>query len=151
MCLSMLLSLFGCGSKDRFLVDGPDMARKLWKEFTISQQSDEYEGNFSYTVKIDDETGDFYLWTEAFDYEAGYPIDKSIRISKKCANELINIDIMSFPDYVPDELEEMILDGTHQSLTVIDENGVLVKKSITSDKADAILELLAPYAKKLED
>ncbi len=148
MCIAWLLSLFGCGKGH--LVDGPGMERGVWSEFTISQSSDVYEQNFSYTVRFDEKLFEAYLYIEVYDYKAGYPIEKKIKLKEKTISALFSLDMMSFPDEIPYEGEEEILDGTFLSFSVTDQNGNVSKKSIPREAAKEILTLITPYANQLK-
>lgn len=142
-----LASLFGCGKKH--ILDGPGMERQVWREFTISQSSDVYEQNFSYTVKLDENSGEGYLCTEVYDYEKGYPEETSIRLEQKTVNALLNLNMLSFPDEIPYESEESILDGTFLSFSVTDRNGNVFKKILSSEQETEILALIRPYKGEL--
>lgn len=143
-----LISLFGCGKKH--ILDGPGMERQVWREFTISQISDVYEQNFSYTVKIDENSGEGYLYTEVYNYEKGYPEEISIRLEQKTVSALMNLDMLSFPNEIPYESEESILDGTFLSFSVTDQNGTVFKKILSSEQETEILALIIPYKEELE-
>lgn len=142
-----LFSLFGCGKKH--ILDGPGMERQVWREFTISQISDVYEQNFSYTVKIDENSGEGYLYTEVYNYEEGYPEETSIRLEQKTGSALMNMDMLSFPDEISYESEESILDGTFLSFSVTDQNGTVFKKILSSEQETEILALIRPYEGEL--
>ena len=142
-----LFSLFGCGKKH--VLDGPGMERQVWREFTISQISDVYEQNFSYTVKLDENSGEGYLYTEVYNYEEGYPEEISIRMEQKTVSALMNMDMLSFPNEIPYESEESILDGTFLSFSVTDQNGTVFKKILSSEQETEILALIRPYEGEL--
>ena len=148
MCLASLLSLFGC--KKPHVVDGPDMEMKTWDEFTLSQSSDDYSQSYAYTVKHDS-SWKYYLVVDDFDYELGYPVEKSVELDSAAVNGLIGLHIEAQPIYEPDELEGELLDGTHLSLTVIDQNGKLSRRNVSQSLADEILDLLEDDIKKLEN
>ena len=147
MCFSLLLSLFGC--KKPHVVDGPDMEKKTWDEFTLSQSSDDYSQCYAYTVKHD-ASWQYYLTTDEYDYDLGYPVERSIELDSATVNGLIGLHIEAQPVYEPNELEAEILDGTHLSLTVIDSKGKLSRRVVSQGLADKILELLAEDIKGLE-
>ena len=147
VCISLLLSLLGC--KKPQILDGPDMERKTWDEFTLSQSSDDYSQSYAYTVKHD-ASWKYYLLTDVFDYELGYPVEKSVELGSATVNGLIGLHIEAQPVYEPDELEAEILDGTHLTLTVIDSKGKLSRRVVSQSLADKILELLESDIKKLE-
>lgn len=146
-----LLSLFSfLGYKKKHIADSPGMERELWSEFTISQSSDEYEQNFSYTVKFDENSCESYLYLEVPHTEKGYPVEKNIRLKRKTTQSLMNLDITSFSDVAPSEMELEILDGTFLRFSVTDRNGNTTKKALSSEKEKEILELITPYAKRLK-
>ena len=145
MCLEALLSLFGC-HKDNYILDGPGMERALWQEFTISQSSDVYEGNFAYTVT--NEYDEYYLVYEYFDYKNNIPDERKIKLKDATVNELLSMDLLSLPDEQPSESlqdEEMVLDGTFAKLTVTDTSGNTYKKRVSNEMVQNIRSLLSPY------
>ena len=148
MCLLSLLSLYGC--KKPHNVDGPDMEMKTWDEFTLSQSSDDYSQCYAYTVKHDS-SWKYYLSVDEFDYELGYPAEKSVELDSATVNGLIGLHIEAQPLYEPDELEAELLDGTHLSLVVIDQNGKMTRRAVTQSLANNILEILELDIKKLEN
>lgn len=150
MCMAFLLSLFGC-NKDKYILDGSDMERELWQEFTISQTSDEYSKNFSYTVKYDETEDKGYLYMEVPHETKGYPILKSIELDSDTVNELINLNILSFTDEPKEsnELEAEILDGTFLRFSVTDSSGNVFKKVISNEAEQKILTLITPYVQKI--
>ena len=147
MCLSLLFSLFGC--KKPHVVDGPDMEMKTWDEFTLSQSSDDYSQSYAYTVRHDS-SWKYYLVVDEFDYELGYPAEKSVELDSATVNGLIGLHIEAQPIYEPDELEAELLDGTHLSLTVIDNSRNISRREVSQSLADKILELLEEDIKRLE-
>lgn len=150
MCMAFLLSLFGC-NKDKYILDGSDMERELWQEFTISQTSDEYNQNFSYTVKYDETEDKGYLYMEVPHETKGYPVLKSIELDSDTVNELINLNILSFTDEPKEsnELEAEILDGTFLRFSVTDSSGNVFKKVISNEAEQKILTLITPYVQKI--
>ena len=150
MCMAFLLSLFRC-NKDKYILDGPGMERELWQEFTISQTSDEYNQNFSYTVKYDETEDKGYLYMEVPHETKGYPVLKSIELDSDTVNELINLNILSFTDEPKEsnELEAEILDGTFLRFSVTDSSGNVFKKVISNEAEQKILTLITPYVQKI--
>ena len=125
--------------------------REMWKEFTISQTSDEYEQNFSYTVKYDETEDKGYLYMEVPHETKGYPVLKSIELDSDTVNELINLNILSFTDEPKEsnELEAEILDGTFLRFSVTDSSGNIFKKVISNEAEQKILTLITPYVQKI--
>ena len=146
MCLASLLSLFGC--KKPHVVDGPDMEMKTWDEFTLSQSSDDYSQSYAYTVKHDS-SWKYYLVVDDFDYELGYPVEKSVELDSAAVNGLIGLHIEAQPIYEPDELDAQLVDGTSLTLCVTEENGTFSRRSVSQALADEILELLEDDIKRL--
>lgn len=126
------------------------MVRPIWSEFTISQSSDIYEQNYSYTVKVDEDSFEGYLYTEVYNYEEGYPEEKSISLKQETVSALFNLNILSFPDEIPYEPEETILDGTFLSFSVTDQSGTVLKKILSDEQEEEILALIMPYAEELQ-
>jgi hypothetical protein len=145
-----LRSLFFRGKKSRFVLDGVGMEREIWRRFTISQSSDVYEQNFAYTVKYDEALDEAHLCVDVYDYRAGYPVEKRARLKRDTLNALFCLNMMSFPDEIPFESKEKILDGTFLTFFVIDQNGNVLKKRLSYENEQKILGLILPYVKKLK-
>lgn len=143
-----LLSMLGCGHKRAHLQDGPGMERSLWQDFSIWQNSDVYEQNFSYTVKYDEASNVGILYVEKPDEQYGYPVEKSIELGEETVSALYNLDLMSLPNDESKQ-EENMLDGTVLYFSVTDQQGKVQRKVITEEKGEEILELITPYANKL--
>ena len=140
MCFGWLLSLLGCGkTTDPFVRDKIGMVRQIpWREFTVSQTSDVYEGNIGYTVKKEQESYYLVLEGEYPDFE-----EKHILLPQDAVDALLAMDLGLFPDRkVPGDDEPLMLDGTTQSLTVVDENGEWMPKDISKAEFDRIVEIL---------
>ena len=138
MCLAGLLSLFGC--REPIIRDKTGMVRTInWKSFTISQISDDYSQHYSFTV--DKESDGYYLVLEGEypDFE-----DQHILLPQETVDQLLAMDLGNFPDVVPDKNEEMLLDGTHQSL-VVGEDDTLMRKSVSFQEAEQLRELLESH------
>jgi len=148
MCLSLLLTLFGCKKPE--ILDGPGMAMEIWDQFTISQSSDDYSQCYVYTVRHDN-NWKYYLIAEVFDYELGYPEKKSIELDDDTVNELISLNLLALPDEAESTLDAEILDGTFLNFTVTDVNGKSYKKVISAKDADKIFELIKPYINIAKD
>lgn len=148
VCTLLLIFLFGCGQ----VVDGPDMERKEWMEFTISQTSDEYEQNFSYTVKYDQDTENWYLCMEVPHETKGYPIEKREVLKSDTIRDLYNLNILSFKDKKKQSSEDdvQILDGTFLKFSVIDVNGTEYEKELSSEAEQEIITLISPYVNKIK-
>ena len=125
--------------------------REMWQEFTISQTSDEYNQNFSYTVKYDETEDKGYLYMEVPHETKGYPVLKSIELDSDTVNELINLNILSFTDEPKEsnELEAEILDGTFLRFSVTNSSGNVFKKVISNEAEQKILTLITPYVQKI--
>ena len=141
MCFGWLLSLLGCGkTTDPFVRDKTGMVRQIpWREFTVSQTSDVYEGNIGYTVKKEQESYYLVLEGEYPDFE-----DRRILLPQNAVDALLAMDLVGFPDRSPQQTENemQILDGTFQHLTVVDENGVSMPKDISQSEFTKIIEIL---------
>ena len=148
MCLSLLLTLFGC--KKPKILDGPGMVMEIWDQFTISQASDDYSQCYVYTVRHDN-NWKYYFVAEVFDYELGYLDEKSIELDNDTVNELISLNLLALPDEAESTLDAEILDGTFLNFTVTDVNGKSYKKVISAKDADKIFELIKPYINIAKD
>lgn len=127
---------------------GSAAEQKVWQEFTVSQTSDVYEDNFSYTVT--NESDGYYLFYEYFDYENKVPEDCKIRLKESTANALLSMNLLSLPDEQTIESssdEETILDGTFAKFTITDENGNTYKKRVSDKIVQEIRSLLSTYIK----
>ena len=139
-----LLSLFGCGKKDRHILDGPGMVREVtWQEFTLSQQSDVYEENYSLTVRWDQGNDAFYLYVYTIATAADDP--EPIRLKSKTVNRILSMDFLGLPNEQPSDLELEILDGTFSDFQVIDQDGVTYKKVLSYEMEQELKQLLLPY------
>ena len=137
VCIAWLLSLFGCGNGR---VDGPDMERKLWSEFTVSKSSVTYEPIYSYKVVYNGPTDDAYLYATI--YKDGAPVTKSVLLENETLRALINLNILYLAD-------AQAVDGATLSLSVTDLNGNSFQKSLSSAKEKELLALLDPYVDRL--
>ena len=140
MCFGWLLSLLGCGkTADPVIRDKTGMVRQIpWSEFTISQTSDVYEGNIGYTVKKEKDGYYLVLGGEYPDFE-----ERRILLSQAAVDALLAMELGLFPDRkAPGDDEPLMLDGTTQSLTVVDENGERMPKDISKAEFDRIVEIL---------
>lgn len=143
--MATLLSLLGC-NKNKYILDGPDMERDVWQEFTLSQSSDVYEGNFAYTVTKESDT--YYLSYEYFDYVNKVPDARKIPLKIVTVNELLALNLLSLPDVPTIEIspeDTMILDGTFAKLTITDEDGNTYNKSVSDRMVGDIRSLLSDY------
>lgn len=140
MCISALLSLFGCRNKKNnpLILDGPDMEREVWREFTISASTVTYEPTYSYTVRIDGTSQKGYL--DVNYTENGYG-ERGIELESKTVNALLNLQITEFPD-------AQSVEGSFIGLSVIDSKGQTLKKSVSSENESEILALIKPYVKE---
>ena len=140
MCISALLSLFGCRNKKNnpLILDGPDMEREVWREFTISASTVTYEPTYSYTVRIDGTSQKGYL--DVNYTENGYG-ESGIELESKTVNALLNLQITEFPD-------AQSVEGSFIGLSVIDSKGQTLKKSVSSANESEILALIKPYVKE---
>jgi len=149
MCISILLSLFGCGREKSQILDGPDMGYvPLWTEFTISRSDSFAQYNFWFTVI--DANPNALVTGECRDEDGTrYEAETGIPISAEALWTLRRMDLEKLSEAVemPDDFPEL-LDGSIITLSVTLENGVVVKKSVSSDLSFEIYQLLLPFFTK---
>ena len=153
MCMKSILSMF------RYLkpqvLDKEGMVRNInWKEFTLSQRSDVYEENYSYTVARDDKNSNVYLYYQTI-AESGESLENGIRLKKKTVKEIQSMRFMDYPDEEEinkEKLEELLgeevpelLDGTYVKFSVLDEFGNRYNKDISIDDIERLQKLFLPY------
>ena len=102
------------------------------------------------TQSDDEALGEAHLCVDVYDYRAGYPVEKRARLNRDTLNALFSLNIMSFPDEIPFESKEKILDGTFLTFFVTDQNGNVLKKRLSYENEQKILGLILPYVKKLK-
>lgn len=149
MCISMLLSLFGCGKEKPQILDGPDMAYvPQWTEFTISRSDSYAQYNFWFTVTDADPNA--LVTGECLDEDGTrYEAETGIPISEEALWTLRRMDLEKLSEAVemPDDFPEL-LDDSIITLLVTLENGAVVKKNVSSDLSFEIYQLLLPFFAK---
>lgn len=140
MCLSAILAFFGIGNKNDHILDGPDMARPVWSEFTISRCSETYDPIYTYTVKYDGRSDEGWLYIKTHDSKS---VGKDIQLESKDVSAIFNLNLLWFPD-------EDALCGNFLGLTVTDSNGKTYYKHITKSDEAEMLAILVPYVDKLD-
>ena len=147
MCISVLLSLFGCGKKDRFILDGPGMVNVAeFKKLDILRSDSYAQYNFSFT--LEESYFSFFVSGECRDQDGTiYQLE-----SKIC--ELSHKDFIFFKDLKLDDLpdsketeqtDEIILDASDYSLQLTYSDGITVKKAINLDLTTTFYNRLLPY------
>ncbi len=128
---------------DRLKVHVPDrvgMIRQTeWDYFVLSQNSDVYEGNFSYTVRKNKENGEYYFYLN--DEEKGK------KLKTQTVDELIGMDLSELPDEKTEKADDepMMLDGTTTTFLVFSECFGLQRKVLAGEKREKIISLLSLY------
>jgi len=147
MCISALLSLFGCGKKDRFILDGPGMVNvPQFKKLDISSSDSYAQYNFFFTLEESDFS--FFVSGECRDENGTiYQIDSdSCELSHQDYEYFRYLKLDSLPDAVPtQESEEIILDAPVYSMQLTYSDGVTREKSIGTDLTLDFYNRLLPY------
>lgn len=151
MCMTFLLSLFGC--RDH-LVDGPGMINTLqWESFELSRSDSYSQYNFGFIFETSD--NGYLLKGECRDEDGNiYESDNGIEISNAEAEEIRSrFKLDDLPDVVPTKNDEatgideevFILDASSASLILKYYDGSQKEKAITSELSIEIYEQLLPY------
>lgn len=148
MCISLLLSLFGCGKKDGFILDGPGMVNVAeWKKLDLSRSDSYAQHNFYFTLEQSDFS--YFVSGECRDEEGTiYELESGV-----C--ELSHIDYMYFKDMQLDLLENVntssteseaeLLDASDYRLTLTYSDGVSYEKAMDINLTIEFYERLLPY------
>jgi hypothetical protein len=146
MCISALLSLFGCGKKDKFILDGPDMVNMaVWDSFNISRYGDSMANqNFHITVNYHD---DGYILTGEV---LGFEETEGIVLSKEDCRKIDELKPHLLPDVTENEEQSemedvMILDAASVEIEVVYRNGTSHKKVDENDFSMCIFNIAEPY------
>ncbi len=147
MCISALLSLFGCKKeKNPFMLDGPGMINPYaWNSFDITRSGDSYaQHNFYINVN---ESADGYVVTGTVD---GYCEEEGILLSKSDSEKIFDLD----PGYLPDLADEIasgsdtlatVLDAPKVSIQVEYYDGRLLEKADEDSFSIKVYEIVQPY------
>lgn len=148
MCISVLLSLFGCGKKDRFILDGPGMVNvAAWKKLELSRSDSYAQFNFNFTLEQTDFS--YTVSGECRDEDGTvYELESGI-----C--ELSHTDYTYFKDMKLDSLENFksyssdleaeVLDASDYSLILTYSDGESYKKSMDINITLDFYNRLLPY------
>lgn len=150
MCISFLLSLFGCG--EDHILDGPGMINDSpWKAFTVSRTDSYSQYNFWFTV----ERGDFgFLLTGECRGDDGelYTIEEGVELSPEDVLYLRNLHLADLADVVPSEGtgdEELILpdvlDAPDVTLHLTWTDGSKQEKGLPQDISIEMYNRFLPY------
>ena len=150
MCLSAILSLFGCKPQ---VLDGPGMVNKAqWTAFTLSRNDSYAQYNFYFTVKDSDygavvtgscrdEEGNCY------ENESGIPVPDDTKAALRALgiDELENIPETSSRLSENDEAEIIEpLDAGSVDLSVVYYTDLKIDKAVTSELSIRIYKILLP-------
>ena len=146
MCISALLSLFGCGKKDRFILDGPGMENMaVWDSFSISRYGDSMaDQNFQITVQHSDDG--YVLKGDVI----GYSETEGMILSENDCRKIDELKPHLLPNVVKTENQSetdgvMILDAPTVDIEVVYSNGTLHKKVDKDDFSMSIFNIAEPY------
>ena len=146
MCISALLSLFGCGKKDRIILDGPGMVNTLaWDSFSISRYGDSMaDQNFHITVKY--HVDGYILKGEVLGSEE----TEGMILSENDCRKIDELKPHLLPDVVMTENQSemddvMILDAPTVDIEVGYVDGTLHKKVDKDDFSMSIFNIAEPY------
>lgn len=145
MCISFLLSLFGCG--EMHILDGPGMVNTLiWESFELSGNGSDTSYNFWF--KLEPGADGYLLTGECTDKNGKtYCEEDGIIVPDAEADALRRFRLEELPDKAELLDEELILpeDAPSIRLTLIFADGSKKEKSIDGDTAIEIYEELLPY------
>lgn len=151
LCGAFLAALFGCGNKDRHILDGPGMERNTaWDAFTVSRTDSNSLYIFWFTVE---QTETAYMLTGECRDEDGcaYTVTEGMELSAEDAIYVQNLCVADRQDILPDDGfggEELILmDAPDFSLILHCTDGSDCKKAITSDETIEMYNRFLPYFK----
>ena len=146
MCMSFLLSLFGCKAKDKYILDGPGMVNSYaWDSFDISRSGDSYaQHNFDITVSYS-EKGYVVKGTLL-----GYEESEGILLPKSACKQSDALDPGGLPDVTntisADDMEDVIiLDAPDISIHVGYVDGRCLPKVDEDDFSIKVYEIVYPY------
>ena len=152
LCLSSLLSLFGCQNiKNKYnVLDGPGMVNiPKWESFSISQTHSNFNYHFDFTV-TQNEFGDYYVTGTCQDDEGNtYENEEGIPLTASTITELRTLKLDELSDVkgnqseIDDDL--FLLDATVVTLSLTYVGGRVVNKSASEDLAFQIYNYLSPY------
>lgn len=160
LCFSFLLSLFGCGKGDRFILDGPGMVNPYanqppaaWDGFTVTQSASFSQYNFWFTVERKD--GGLVLSGECQDEEGEYLQIEGVQLFVADAAYIEELGLGELQDDTPDSdgimidgiLIEEPLDAPSVNLTLHCPDGSNLKKQFGSDGAMELYYRFLPYFK----
>ena len=146
MCLSAILSLFGCGKKDKYILDGPGMVNTpTWESFSVSRSGDSYaQHNFNIIVKYRE---DGYVVKGTF---LGYIDEVEFVLPDEACRKIDELRPHNLPDYIKDtsaDIDEnlIVLDAPEVNVEVAYTNGTLLKKVDEDDFSIKVYEIVSPY------
>ncbi len=147
MCISALLSLFGCKAH---ILDGPGMVNKAqWTAFSVSRNDSYAQYNFSFTV-TDNEEGSFVTGYcrdnegNLYECEDGIPIppDKLIALRELGIDDLNDVPQSTAKQ---EDLEDLIiLDDCSLNLSVVYYKNLNIEKCVTAEMTLDIYNILLP-------
>ncbi len=147
VCISALLSLFGCKKeKDPFMLDGPGMINPYaWNGFDITRSGDSYaQHNFYISIN---ESADGYVVTGTVD---GYCEEEGILISKSDSEKIYDLDVGYLPDIadkIASDSDELAipLDRPEVTIHVAYYDGRLLEKADEEGFSIKVYEIVQPY------
>lgn len=150
MCISVLLSLFGCEKRDKHILDGPGMVYEPKLDgFSLSRTSTIARDRFDFEYKADpfgDRTLICHFTTKGMDYIEVE--DPPLTVTEELHKEILALELEKLPNVVPpegvEEMEPVLDDGTTE-LTVTYTSGATVKKTVTGELVQKLFDILANY------
>jgi hypothetical protein len=152
MCLASLTALFGCGKKDRFILDGPGMINPAsWDSFSVSRSDSYAQHNFYINVEVRNEG---LVVTGEVRGEDGtvYVDEEGILLPAEASRAIFDLKPALLPDRQPVSepgLEGVeILDAAFLTIEVICTDGRVLKKVDEDDFSIEIYQIVMPYFEK---
>ena len=154
MCLSAIFSFFGCGKKDKYILDGPGMVNTSnWDSFSVSRSCDSYaQHNFHITVKHD---ADGYVVKGSF---INGEVNEGIVLPESSCRKIDELQPQNLPDLIlintesdGDIEETIVLDVPEVKVEVAYTNGTLLQKVDENDFSIKVYQIVEPYLSKKFD
>lgn len=148
VCIGFIASLFGCGKRDKYILDGPGMENtNAWYSFSVSRSGDSYaQHNFHITMTWSDKG---YIAKGTFINSANE--EEEIILPKSACEAIDALKPGELPDLYngetnTDNLEEIIiLDASNVQIEVIYVDGHHLAKADEDDFSLKVYNIVAPY------
>ena len=150
MCLSAILSLFGCGKGNILDGDGMENVPK-WEKMELSRSDSYAQHIFWFDVEM--VNGEMLVTGECRDDDGNeLALEKPVKLKHKDYNYMISLKLDELPDVKETSIEDfdeelIILDAPSITLTLTYADGSKVKKCGADNVSIEIYHRLLPYFK----